>query len=307
MTARRDAGTLLECVINVSEGRDTSVLDRLRDSAGTTLLDVHTDHDHHRSVFTLGGPASDVEAAARQLVARSLELIDLRTHHGVHPRLGSADVVPFVPLGPSITEVDLAAGDPQGLPWREALAARDRFAQWAAETLGLPCFLYGSGITLPEIRRRAFADLAPDRGPDVPHPSGGAAAVGVRPVLIAYNVWVEIDPSLVASGTADAVTVARQVARELRTPEVRTLGLSVDNRAQVSCNLVEPLRAAPDQVFDQVATRARELGARATGAELVGLLPRTILRRIPSDRWAELDLAEEKTIEFRLGQVRSAD
>lgn len=261
---------VLACVVNVSEGRDRSVLATLEAAAGTHLLDLHTDASHHRSVLTLGGP--EVEAAARRLVTEAVRLIDLRRHQGAHPRLGAADVVPFVPL--------------DGTPFFRAVAARDAFAAWAAATLDLPCFLYGPERTLPEVRRLAFGVLAPDRGPAEPHPTAGAVAVGARGVLVAYNLWL-------AAGVG--VDQARLVARSLRSPAVRALGLDLDGRAQVSCNLVEPATVGPAAVYDTVAAQVA-----VERAELVGLIPAAVLASVPSGRWVELDLAADRTIEARL-------
>ncbi|MEO6628742.1 MAG: glutamate formiminotransferase, partial [Aquihabitans sp.] len=133
---------MLECVINISEGQDATVLDAVASSAGNCLLDIHTDRHHHRSVFTVVG-----EDAARAVTETAVSLIDLRTHTGVHPRIGAVDVVPFVPLGSSTMQ--------------DAMLARDRFCAWAASELAIPCFAYGPERTLPEVRRRAFTDLAP--------------------------------------------------------------------------------------------------------------------------------------------------
>lgn len=261
---------MLACVVNVSEGRDSAVLAALAAAAGDALLDVHADGFHHRSVFTLAGPG--VEAAVRRLVSEAVGRIDLRFHQGVHPRFGAADVVPFVPLGRA--------------PFITALAARDAFAAWAAPTLGLPCFLYGPDRTLPEVRRLAFAGLTPDRGPAAPHPTAGAVAVGARPVLVAYNLWL-------AAGVGP--DVARAVARSIRGPAVRALGLDLGGRAQVSCNLVEPGQVGPAHVFDLVAAQVP-----VKRAELVGLVPAAVLDATPPERWAELDLAADRTIEARL-------
>ncbi len=214
----RGYGAVLECVVNVSEGRDAGVLLALAAAAGGTLLDVHSDPHHHRSVFTLGGGAVVVEADARALAAAAVARLDLRRHVGVHPRLGVVDVVPFVPLG--------------GSTLADAVAARDRFLAWAGVELGLPGFAYGPERTLPDVRRRAFVDLAPDAGPFVPHETAGAVCVGAREVLVAFNVWL-------ADG-AD-LALAREVARAVRGPAVRALGLDVGGRAQVSMNLVDPL------------------------------------------------------------------
>jgi len=262
---------VLECVINISEGRDEAVIAAVAAAAGAHLLDVHSDPHHHRSVLTVVG-----EEAARAVAEATVARLDLRDHHGVHPRLGVLDVVPFVALDDSTTE--------------DALAARDAFARWLAEHHGVPCFLYGPERTLPEVRRRAFRDLAPDVGPGQPHPTAGATAVGQRGVLVAYNVWV--------SGV-DGPTV-RAMAASVRTPEIRTLGLQVGERWQVSMNLVAPEVAGPAVAYDRVAEVAAQVGATVEGAELVGLVPEAVLRVVPTERWAELDLGLERTIEARL-------
>ena len=289
---------ILECVPNLSEGRNPSVLGRLASAAGRlaagavaeagggagagagaggALLDVHSDPDHHRSVFTLAGP--DVEEAVRRLARLAVSELDLSTHSGAHPRLGVIDVVPFVPLGPRP-----AAPAPGGLA--VALGARDRFAAWAAAELDLPCFIYGPERALPEVRRRAFRDLAPDTGPDRPHPRAGAVAVGARGVMVAYNLWLE----------GQTVEAARALAAGLRDPQVRALGFDLGGRAQLSFNLLDPLRTGPAEVYD----RAVALGARIGRAEVVGLVPAALLERTPSGRWAQLDLRPEATIEARL-------
>jgi glutamate formiminotransferase len=260
---------VLECVVNVSEGRRPEVIDAIGAAAGAALLDVHSDPSHHRSVLTVAGP--DVEEAARAVAREAVARIDLRAHDGVHPRLGAVDVVPFVPLD----------GD-------DAVGARDRFARWAADDLGLPCFLYGDERSLPEVRRRAFVGLSPDVGPATPHPTAGAVAVGARPVLVAYNLWLV---------SADVAT-ARAVARSLRGEHVRALGLDVGGQAQVSCNLIAPLVVGPDAVYDAVAATTE-----VARAELVGLVPRAVVEAIPRHRWAELDLGSSRTIEARLEQA----
>ena len=269
---------MLECVVNVSEGRDPMVIDALAASAGAALLDVHADPHHHRSVFTLAGP--DVEESARRLVAEAVARVDVSRHTGAHPRMGAADVVPFVPLG--------------GPVGADAVRARDALARWAGTTLGVPCFLYGPERSLPDARRGAFRTLAPDTGPPVPHPSAGAMAVGARAVLVAFNVWLS---------DGAGVELARQVAVEIRSPGVRALGLDVGGRAQVSCNLVDPLAMGPDAVFDAVSRLTAEAGSGVAGAELVGLVPEAVLVAVPRRRWSELDLEPSRTIEARLEQA----
>jgi glutamate formiminotransferase len=141
---------VLECVINVSEGRDLDLLELIGAAAGPTLLDVHRDPDHHRSVFTLGGPDEWVEQGARDLASAVVDHLDINRHRGAHPRIGTLDVVPFVSLdGPPVADGPLPG----------ALAARDRFISWAGVELALPCFRYGPERSLPEIRRGPWSGV----------------------------------------------------------------------------------------------------------------------------------------------------
>jgi glutamate formiminotransferase len=245
------------------------------------LLDVHSDTDHHRSVLTLGGPAPDVVMASRAVVREACALVDMRVHRGVHPRLGAADVVPFVALDGGLGE---------------AVSLRDDFARWAGPHLQLPCFLYGPERSLPTVRREAFRTLDPDTGPPVPHPTAGASAVGARPVLVAYNVWVA-GPD---DGETSALTLARLVARTVRGPALRALGLPVGSGAQVSCNLIDPDVLGPAQAYDLIARTITQLGGSVVRAELVGLVPAGVLAAIPVSRHRELDVSQDRTIEARL-------
>jgi len=285
------AGPLAECVANISEGRDRAVIDAVCWAGGDRVLDVHTDAEHNRTVLTLGGPLADVEDAARAIATEAVARIDLSCHRGVHPRLGAVDVVPFVPLpGPAATQ-------PPGL-WESVVSARDAFARWAGDALGVPCFLYGPERSLPEVRRDAFGALLPDFGPPAPPPPGGPPAGGARPVLVAYNVWIAELPG--RADPASVVDVARELAISLRGPGVRALGLEVAAGAQVSCNLTEPARVTPAAIYDAVAEGAARHGCTILRAELVGLAPSAVLDAVPRHRWAELDLAPEDTIESRL-------
>ena len=257
---------MLECVVNVSEGRREDRLAAIAATAGADLLDVHRDADHHRAVLTLVGTD-----APRRVAAAAVVELDLRAHHGVHPRLGVVDVVPFVPL--------------EGATMGDAVRARDAFAAWAGEVLGVPCFLYGEERSLPQVRKEAWSALAPDTGPREPHPTAGAMCVGARPPLVAYNVWL-VEPDL---------ALARRVAAAIRGPHLRALGLGVGRRVQVSMNLIAPEVLGPAAAYDLVAARAP-----VAGAELVGLVPQDVLLAIAPGRWDELDLALDRTIEARL-------
>ena len=270
---------MLECVVNVSEGRDDDSLEALERASGPSLCDRHSDTFHNRSVFTLIGAPYDLERDVRSLIDVAFERLDLAHHEGVHPRFGVVDVVPFVAL--ESREIDVARD------------LRERTGQWVADTYDVPVFFYGPVAgklrTLPEVRRRAFRDLAPDLGPPVATPRLGAVACGVRPVLVAWNLWL------------DGVTIARarELATSIRRPEVRSLAFEVGQHVQVSCNLIDPLVVGPQWVYDQVLARLEAPG-RIERAELVGLIPRAVLATADPPRWRQLDLDEERTIEGRL-------
>jgi glutamate formiminotransferase len=257
---------VLECVINVSEGRHHAILDSLAQSCAGDLLDIHSDPDHNRSVFTMVGVD-----APRALARAAVSALRLSDHSGVHPRIGVVDVVPFVPL------VNSTMNDAQ--------IARDEFAAWAATELDVPCFLYGRERTLPDIRKTAWTSLVPDVGSDVPHSTAGAMCVGAREPLVAYNLWLE---------NVDLATT-RRIASDIRTANIRTLGLQVGTFTQVSVNLIQPMISGPNDVFSAVSQHAT-----VHHAELVGLLPASVLATIPRDRWEDLDLSVEQTIEWRL-------
>ena len=252
--------------MNVSEGRNSDVLRQLASAVSGDLLDIHSDKDHNRSVFTLIG-----EEAPRRLTDTAVQIMNINDHSGVHPRIGVVDVVPFVPLA--------------GSTWAEAVTARNNFAAWAASELHVPSFLYGDERTLPDIRRGAWIQLQPDVGPAAPHSTAGAICVGTRAPLIAYNLWLE---------NVDLATT-KKIASQVRSETIRTLGLQVGAFTQVSINLVNPEISNPTHAFNAV-----QQYADIHHAELVGLLPREVLVSIPEGRWEELDLAENRTIEWRL-------
>jgi glutamate formiminotransferase len=256
----------LECVVNVSAGADPGEVRSIAAAAGDDLLDVHSDPHHNRSVLTLVG-----EDAPRRVARAAVDLLDLRRHSGVHPRFGVVDVVPFVPLDDATLD--------------DAVAARDRFLAWMAGELGVPGFAYGPERPLPDVRRRAFRDLDPDAGPARPHQTAGAVAVGARDVLVAWNLWL----------TEPDLERARQVAAVVRGPHLRALGLHVGERVQVSINLVAPHEVGPAEAWDAVAAHVAP-----AGAELVGLVPASVLDRTDPERWSQLDLDRERTIEARL-------
>jgi glutamate formiminotransferase len=267
---------IVECVPNVSEGRDPARLARFADAVratpGVTLADVHADPDHHRSVYTfLGGPAA-VAAAALALADAVLGEIDMRGHHGIHPRVGALDVLPFVPLAGATMDDAVALARATG----RALAARH----------ALPVYYYGEAARRPERRtvralrageyeglaaRLASADGAPDDGPARFDPRAGALLVGARDVLVAYNVWL----------AGDDLDAARAIARAVRAsggglPAVQALGLPLASRgrAQVAMNLLDYRVTPIPAAFDRVAAAAAARGLGIERGELVGLAPR---------------------------------
>lgn len=270
---------MLECVLNISEGRNLNLLGSLRSKAGHSLRDLHADEFHNRSVFTLINDAALLTSDVRALITASFESLDLRLHEGVHPRFGVVDVVPFVALAPESPS--------------RARELRDDTAQWISDTFEVPTFLYGEadGVTrsLPEVRKHAFANLTPDFGPSSPTPTLGAVAVGARPILVAWNIWL--------AGVSRDDT--RALAKAVRRSEVRSLAFRAGDYTQVSCNLIDPMVVGPSMVYDQVASRL-PIGGDIVRCELVGLLPRSVLETQDRQRWGQLGLDEDLTIESRL-------
>lgn len=260
-------------------------------ACGPSLIDVHSDADHHRSVFTLAGPgARDAVDGARALAAAVAEQCSIAEHEGEHPRFGALDVVPFVALGGTKAERAQAADEARA------------FGEWWAREFAVPVFLYDDadpeGRDLPNARSTSFRSRSPDFGPDEPHKRLGATAVGGRRPLVACNcVLISRD-----------VSVARRIARDMRESSgglrgVRALGfyLADANRAQVSMNLVELERTGVQDACLHVRDLARRHGTDVARVELVGLIPGRDLDRCTDDflQWSRLDA--ESTIEVRVG------
>jgi glutamate formiminotransferase/glutamate formiminotransferase/formiminotetrahydrofolate cyclodeaminase len=259
---------LLESVPNVSEGRDRAAVDAIAaafGSAGGRVLDVHLDPDHHRSVITFVGDERALEDGLVAGIDEARQRIDLREHHGVHPRVGAADVVPVVPLVPG----DLG---------RAASVART-VARRVGDELGLPVFLYGDLRDgrrpafyrrggLEELGRRiAATELAPPHGPSELDPRSGAVLVGVRAPLVAFNL--DLRGSL-----EDAQAVARAVRESSGgLPGVQALGLALGDAVQVSTNLLDVEATPLHALVARVVVAAKECGAEVGASELVGLVP----------------------------------
>jgi glutamate formiminotransferase len=291
---------LLECVPNVSEGRRPEVVARLADvlraAPGVRLLDHSADADHHRAVFTLAGEPAPLRRALLALYAEALARIDLRRHHGVHPRVGAVDVVPFVPLG--------------GAVMADAVDAAHALGDEVARRFELPVYYYEEAALdpsrrrLPDVRLGGFEGLAerlrrpewrPDAGPARPHPTAGATVIGARFFLVAFNLLLE---------SAD-VEAARRIARRLRESSggleaVRAIGVPLPSRgaAQVSLNLLDYRRTSMAAAFARAREEAHAEGITIAGSEIVGLVPEAALPARPADLL--LDLRPEAVLEHRL-------
>ncbi len=259
-----------EAVINVSEGRRRATLEELAAAARDSLLDVHVDADHNRSVFTLGSHDREQLAfAARALAHAAWQLIDLQHHDGVHPRHGVVDVVPFV---------DLRNWHERGeRPSADAIELREAFGRWCEEA-GVAARRYGTdiGVSLPDVRRQLRSDPdSCDFCPERRAPRAGTTCVGARGPLVAYNVWVARpdDHAADARDVNETLAAARACVQEIRSSEVRALALVVGPRIQVSMNLVAPLRTGPVAAYQLVADALARHNAATEGAEVVGLIP----------------------------------
>jgi len=288
---------LVECVPNVSEGRDPKVLEAIasavRSVEGVRLIDIDAGADTHRTVFTFVGPPPATLEAAFRLIATAAERIDMRRHRGAHPRIGATDVCPFVPLGQTRMEV--------------CIELARRLGERVGRELKIPVYLYEAAATRPQrgslsdIRAGEYEGLkeklrdpqwAPDFGPAEFNPRSGATVIGARPFLIAYNVNLNTRDRKLAHDIALTVRESGRIQRDaagkivrdqngqaLRGPgrlaAARAVGWTIPEygRAQVSLNLIDFGITALQVVFETVAEEAAERGLRATGSEIVGLVP----------------------------------
>jgi len=269
---------LVECVPNFSEGRDAATLEALRTAItrvpGVRLLDVQADTAHNRSVYTFVAPPDAAVEAALAAVRVATQRIDLTKHRGEHPRMGATDVVPFVPV--------------RDVTMEDCVALARRLGERAAAELGLPIYLYARAATrpererLPDVRKGEFEGLKerigkdpaadPDFGPKHIHATAGATAVGARPFLVAFNIYLD---------SAD-VSVAKEIAKGIRTssgglPAVQASGFEVAGKAQVSMNLLDIDTTPPATVFAAVERAARAHDVRILKSEVVGLIPERAL------------------------------
>jgi glutamate formiminotransferase len=293
---------IIECVPNFSEGRDPEKIKAIAAAAsavsGVRLLDYSWDRDHHRSVITFLGEPEYVYEAALAAGNKALELIDLRCHDGVHPRIGAVDVVPFVPL--------------EGAKMSDAVACAHRFGRTFAARHGTPVFFYGEAakneITreLPKIRsgglpglikRLRAGECQPDEGPSVCLDRSGAVAVGARMPLIAYNINLD----------SSDVGLAKRIAGMIREsngglPSVRAIGVLLKSRnlAQVSMNLTNFEVTSIRKVFERVRKEADIEGVNILESELIGLVPRAALDEETAAYIRLLGFSAQRIIETHL-------
>jgi glutamate formiminotransferase len=269
---------LLECIPNISEGRDEKkialITEEVNQGKGVKLLDVSSDKDHHRSVLTFIGEPEVVKDAALSMAVRAIELIDMREHHGAHPRLGAVDVVPFVPI--------------QGVEMKEAVEVAHELGKELGKK-GVPVFYYEEAATspdrrdLPSIRRGEYEGLeeklkdpkwTPDEGPKGLNPKSGATVVGARFPLVAYNVNLKTND----------LNIAREIAKKVRfkdggLPHVRAMGVDLKEKGmvQVSMNLTNYRVTDISKAFDFIREEALKKGIDIGESEIVGLIPLGVL------------------------------
>lgn len=291
---------LVECVPNFSDGRRpevyNAIADAIRAVEGVRVLDVSPDADHNRTVITFAGEPAAVEEAAFQAIAQAAQLINLAHHQGEHPRIGATDVCPFIPI--------------KGITAVECVEMAKRVGRRVGDELGIAVYLYGSAATRPDreslsnIRQGEYEkwrdevatnpDRKPDFGPAEPKP-WGATVIGVRPFLVAYNLYLNSDNVDVANAIARAVRFTTGGLRY-----VQALGFLVDGQAQVSMNLTDFEKTPIHRVQEMVRREAARYGLTITKAELVGLIPQKAL--LETVKWyLQLDdFKDQQVLEIKL-------
>ena len=271
--------TIMECVPNFSEGRDLAkvekIVDAFRGKEGVRLLDYSSDKDHNRTVVTVIGEIEPLGDAVVEAIGIAAQLIDLTHHQGEHPRMGAADVVPFIPI--------------KNCTVQEADALAKRVGKEVAERFQIPSFLYEKSATAPHrenlaaIRKGQFEGMfekmkqpewKPDFGPDAPHPTAGVFAVGARMPLVAFNVNLD---------TAN-LQIAKDIAARVRHSSggyafIKALGVMLEERhiAQVSMNLTDYTHTAVYRAYEAVKMEARRYGVNVVGTEIIGMVPMAAL------------------------------
>lgn len=296
---------VIECVPNFSEGRNHDTVDALaaavREVSGVRLVNISADPDHHRSVLTFLGEPDAVAEAAFRCARVAVERIDLRSHQGVHPRIGAVDVMPFIPL--------------RNVQMSECVQIARETGHRIARELHVPVYFYenaalpGKPVDLPTIRRGGFekwagrpltGSRAPDTGPSFLHPTAGAAVVGARGPLIAFNINLDTDRVEVAQHIAS--TIRRERSHIAQLTGVRALGLFLASRgiAQVSLNLTKPERSPLWWVVEYVSKLAAEQGVQILETELIGVAPASAIAGVAAHCLRNLSLNEEHILDLWL-------
>ncbi len=292
---------LLECVPNISEGRDKDkikiIANEIRRHSKVKLLDISSDADHNRTVFTFIGEPNDVKEAALAMALRAIDLIDMRQHKGGHPRIGAVDVVPFVPI--------------LGMEMEEAVRIAREFGKELGKK-GIPVFFYEEAATspdrreLPAIRKGEYEGLKakledplwkPDEGPTIFNAKSGASIVGARFPLIAYNINLKTND----------IYLAKEMAKKVRFkdggfPHVRAMGVELKERGmvQVSMNLTNYKVTNIPKVYEFIKREAAEKGIEIVGSEIIGLIPLDALENIVQTYLGDPDFSIHQVIEKRI-------
>ena len=266
---------IIECVPNFSEGRDPQKVEKIvepfRAKEGVKLLDYQTDEDHNRMVVTVVGEPDALKTAVIEAMGAAIDVVDMRTHQGQHPRMGATDVVPFIPI--------------KNVSMEAAVEFSKDVAKAAAKKYSLPIFLYEKSASNPErqnlanIRKGQFEGMAdkiklpewkPDFGPQKIHPSAGVTAMGARMPLVAYNVNLDSSNIEIANEIAKKV---RNISGGLRF--CKGIGIELKDRGvvQVSMNMTDYTKTALYQAFELIKVEARRYGVNVIGSEIVGLVP----------------------------------
>jgi glutamate formiminotransferase len=298
---------VLECVPNISEGRDLSKVEKLieavRSAPGVALLDYSSDEDHNRSVVTYVGEPEAVFQATLALCLRAFELIDMSLHKGAHPRMGAVDVIPFIPL--------------REVSNKEAVELAHRLGRRLGEE-GVPVYYYEEAASSPErrnladVRRGEYEGLAqklatpegqPDAGPNKFNPGAGAVIVGVRFPLVAFNVNLATTDLEVAKRIADAV---RHVRGGYRAVKAMGVALEEKGQVQVSMNLVNYQQTPIHRVVETVRFEAARHGVAVAGCELIGLAPLAAFEESLRHYLQIHDFSLDQIIETRLLELLSS-
>jgi glutamate formiminotransferase len=293
---------IIECVPNFSEGRDLKKIEKIvepfRGKDGVKLLDYQNDEDHNRSVVTVVGEPEPLKNAVVESMGVAVELIDMRTHQGQHPRMGAIDVVPFIPV--------------KNVSVQEAVDISKATAKFAAETYSLPIFLYEQSASRPErqnlatIRKGQFEAMAeklkqpewvPDFGPARVHATAGVTAMGARMPLVAFNVNLDTNRLEIADQIAKKV---RHISGGLR--YCKGIGIELKDRGivQVSMNMTDTTRTALYRVVELIKIEARRYGVNVVGSEIIGLVPMEALIDSAVYYLGVEDFTMEQVLEYRI-------